>query len=151
MAVNTDITCVLPRPDIAELHEMVSTELSKRMLGGAPVLPLSSEDILAFIMAGTVNLMHGMVTQSLKEQDPQFMCCDNLVRYAARRGIDLLGDTRAKGYVAITGEPDAPIPGVLRFVGPSSREYKLDLGVTFNPVHLTSTGGAVLRVVSIRP
>jgi Baseplate J-like protein len=145
---STDITCVLPRPDIEELSEAVRTELSKRLLGGAPVLPLSSEDILAFVMAGTVNLMHGFVTQALKEQDPATMCCDNLVIYAARHGYSMRGATRSKGYAAITGNPDVPIPPTLRFVGEASREYKLDPGVTFNPVRLDATGRAVVRIVS---
>ena len=148
MALITDISCRLPRPDIAQLSEDIRAEFSKRLLGGAPVYPLSSEDILAFVMAGTTNLMWGMIHQVLVENDPTDMCCDNLVRYAARRGIHLAGATRAKGYVAITGTPNAVIPATLRFVGESSREYKNDPGVTFNPVRLDASGAAVLRVVS---
>src|SRR5262245_60942391 len=145
------IDCLLPRPDIAELSEAVRVEFSKRLLGGAPVLPLSAEDILAFIMAGTVNLMHGLVAQALKEQDPATMCCDNLMGYAARHGINLRGATRAKGYVALTGTAYAQIPSNLRLVGQSSREYKLDPAVTFNPVHLDANGGAVIRVTADLP
>jgi hypothetical protein len=148
MAAITTIDCVLPRPDIAQLSEEVRTELSKRLLGGAPVLPLSSEDVLAFVMAGTVNLMYGFVTQALKENDPATACCDNLVTYGARHGIDLHAATRSKGYVAISGTPGAPIPLSIRFVGSSSREYKLDPSVTFNPTQLDGTGAAVLRVVA---
>jgi len=151
MPVMTDITCVLPRPSIAELHDDISTELSRRLLGGAPVLPMTTEDVLAFVMAGTVNLMHGWVTQALKENDAATMCCDNLIRYAARIGINLRGATRAKGYVSISGTPAAPIPPNIRFVGASSREYKLDPGVTFNPTLLDSTGRAVLRIVAALP
>lgn len=146
-----DPFCLLPRPDIAELHDAVSTEFSKRLLGGAPVLPLSSEDILAFVMAGTVNLMFGTITQTLREYDPATMCCDNLVRYAARHGINMLGATRAKGYVAVTGEPGAPIPSNIRFIGAASTEYQLDLGVSFNATRLNDAGGAVLRIVSVLP
>jgi len=150
-----DPFCILERPDIAELSEAVRTEFSKRLLGGAPVLPLSSEDILAFVMAGTVNLMFGTITQTLREYDPETMCCDNLVRYGARHGINMLGATRAKGYIAITGTPDAPIPSNIRFIGPTigpaSGEYKLDPGVTFNPTKLNAAGGAVVRVVSELP
>jgi len=148
MAVMTDIGCTLPRPDIAELHDQLTTELSKRLLGGAPVLPMTTEDVLAFVMAGTTNLMHGWVSQALRENDPASMCCDNLVKYAARHGINLRAATRAKGYVAISGEPRAPIPPNLRFVGAASREYKLDPGVTFNPIILDDTGRAALRVVA---
>jgi len=148
MALITSIDCVLPRPDIATLHQQTTAELSKRLLGGAPVLPMSAEDVLSFVMAGTTNLMHGFVTQALKENDPATMCCDNLVVYGARRGIDLRAATRAKGYVAITGNPNAAISATIRFVGESSREYKLDPGVTFNPTALDENGGAVLRVVA---
>jgi len=146
-----DPFCIIPRPDIAELSEAVRAEFSKRLLGGAPVLPLSSEDILAFVMAGTVNLMYGAISQTLREYDPEFMCCDNLVRYAARHGINLLGATRAKGYVAITGTPRAAIASNIRWIGPSSSEYKLDVGVTFNPTQLNDAGGAVVRIVSNLP
>jgi len=148
MALITSIDCVLPRPDIGVLQEQVRTELSDRLLGGAPVLPMSSEDVLAFVMAGVANLMHGFVTQALKENDPATMCCDNLITYGARRGIDLRASTRAKGYVAITGTPGAAIPATIRFVGESSREYKLDPAVTFNPTALDAAGGAVLRVAA---
>lgn len=148
MAVNSDITCVIERPDIQEISEAVRAELSKRLLGGAPVLPLSSEDILSFVMAGTVNLMYGFISQSLKENDPLTMCCDNLVKYASRRGINLQGATRSKGYLAITGTPNTTIPLNIRFYGESSREYKLDPGVNFNPFTLNDSGGAVLRVVA---
>ena len=50
MALVTDLTCVLPRPDIGELHSQLSAELSKRLLGGGPVLPMSAEDVLAFVI-----------------------------------------------------------------------------------------------------
>ena len=148
MPVMTDISCTLPRPDIAELHDQIAIELSKRLLGGAPVLPMTTEDVLAFVMAGTTNLMHGWVSQALKENDPATMCCDNLVKYAARHGINLRASTRAKGYVAISGEPRAPIPSNMRFVGDASREYKLDPGVTFNPTLLDDSGRAAVRVVA---
>ena len=48
----------------------------------------------------------------------------------------------------MTGAPGSVIPANIRFVGESSREYKLDPGVTFNPTTLDSTGGAVVRVVA---
>lgn len=149
MSVITSIDCTLPRPDIGELHGEIATELSKRLLGGAPVLPMSTEDVLAFVMAGTVNLMFGAVTQALKENNPATMCCDNLVTYGAVHGIDLRGATRSKGYVAITGIPNTVIPRNIRFVGASSREYKLDPGVTTNPMTLNSAGAASLRVVAV--
>ena len=148
MAIVTSIECTLPRPDIGELQAAIATELSKRLLGGAPTLPMSTEDVLAFVMAGAVNIMHGFVTQALKENNPASMCCDNLVIYGATHGVNLQATTRAKGYVAITGSPGAAIPGSLRFVGESSREYKLDPGVTFNPTTLDDNGNAVVRVVS---
>jgi hypothetical protein len=151
MALITDITCSIPRPDIASLHDQIAAEISKRMLGGAPVLPMSSEDVLAFVMAGSVNLMHGFVTQALKENDPKTMCCDNLVTYGAIHGINLRSSTRAKGYAAITGTPGAVIPPNIRFSGASSAEYKLDPGVTFNPTQLDTTGAAVLRIVAALP
>src|SRR3982750_3658114 len=99
MAIITSIDCTLPRPDSATLQQKLKTEFSQRLLGGAPVLPMSAEDVLSFVMAGTVNLMHGFVTQALKENDPKTMCCDNLITYGAQHGIDLQASTRAKGYI----------------------------------------------------
>ena len=149
MAIITSIDCVLPRPDIAELQQDLKTELSQRMLGGTPVLPMSAEDILAFVMAGTVNLMHGYVTQALKENNPATMCCDNLVTYGAMHGVNLRAATRAKGYAALTGTPGAPIANSMRFVGESSREYKLDPAVVFNPKVLNAGGGAMVRISAV--
>lgn len=151
MSVVTSIECSLPRPDIAELHQQIATEFSKRLLGGAPVLPMSTEDVLSFVMAGTVNLMFGAVNQALKENDPASMCCDNLVIYGAKHGINLRGATRSKGYIAITGIPLSAIPPTIRFVSDDSREYKLDPGVTTNPSQLDSAGGASLRVIATTP
>ena len=65
MAVISNIGCVLPRPDIGQLQAEVAAELSKRVLGGAPVLPGSAEDVFAFVVAGSVNLMFGAVQQAL--------------------------------------------------------------------------------------
>jgi hypothetical protein len=149
MAIITDISCVLPRPDISQLQAAISTELSQRLLGGAPVVPMSTEDILSFVLAGAASTMHGFVTQALKENNPVTMCCDNLVVYGATHGIDLHAATRAKGYVAITGDPGASISGSIRFIAPEGQEYKLDPGVTFNPMVLDANGDAVLRVVSV--
>lgn len=149
MAVITSIECSLPRPDIGELQTQIAAELSKRLLGGAPVLPMSAEDVLSFVMAGTVNLMFGAVTQALKENDPATMCCDNLVIYGASHGINLRAAKRSKGYVAITGTPGAAIPATIRFVGESSREYKLDPGVSTNPTSLDASGAAALRAVAM--
>jgi len=148
MVVMSNIDCVLPRPDIGELRDQLAAELSKRLLGGAPVLPGSTEDVLGFVASGAVNLMYGAVSQAMLQNDPPTMCCDNLVIYGARHGINLQGATRAKGYVALTGEPGAAIPPTIRFVGASSREYKLDPGVSSNPVTLDDTGAAALRIVA---
>src|SRR4051794_35278514 len=147
MALITDISCTIPRPDITALYSELVAEFSTRLLGGAPVIPGSSESVLSAVMAGSINLAHGFVTQALKENDPATMCCDSLVRYGALRGFDLLGATRAKGYIALTGTPGATIPDNLRVTGGSAREYKLDPAVTFNPSLIDSTGAAVVRVV----
>lgn len=144
----TDISCVLPRPDIEELHEKFSTELSARMLGGAPVLPMSFEDIMSFVMAGATNLAWGYVNQALREADPATMCCDNLVAYASRHGFNLRGATRAKGYVIANGTAGATIPANIRFIGTNGIEYKLDPAITTNPATLDANGRAALRVVS---
>jgi hypothetical protein len=93
-------------------------------------------------------VMHGFVTQALKENDPATMCCDNLVVYGAMHGIKQFAATRAKGYIAITGSPGAPISGAIRFVAPEGQEYKLDPAVTFNPVAIDANGSAAMRVVS---
>lgn len=151
MAIISDLSCVLPRPDITELYTELTAEMSTRLLGGAPVIPGSSESVLSAVMAGSINLAHGFVTQALKENDPATMCCDNLVHWGALHGYNLLGATRAKGYVAITGTPGAVIPDTFRLTGGSGREYKLDPAVTFNPSTIDPTGGAVLRVVATLP
>jgi uncharacterized phage protein gp47/JayE len=142
------LDCTLPRPSIEELQQSVKTEISTRMLGGAPVLPFSNEDVLAFIMAGTVNLMHGYVAQGLKESDPKDMCCDNLVAYAARRGIFLQGAERSRGIVIITGVAGAAIPANIRFVDDASQEYKLDPSYTTNPTVLDADGSAALFIAA---
>jgi len=151
MPVISPIDCVLPRPDIGQLHDELAAELSRRLLGGAPVLPGSAEDVLSFVVGGAVNLMFGAVSQTLAQNDTATMCCDSIVAYGARRGIDLRGATRSKGYVAISGTPASPIPATIRFVGASSREYKPDPATVTNPVELDSSGRAALRTVAAGP
>lgn len=142
------LDCTIPRPDISDLQEATKTEISTRMLGGAPVLPMSNEDVLAFVMAGVTNMMHGFVTQGLKESDPKDMCCDNLVAYAARHGIYIQAAARARGLVTITGTPGATIPGNIRFVGDDAQEYKLDPSYITNPTVLSGAGSAVLSIAA---
>lgn len=151
MAVTTDISCVIPRPDIAELHDQFAAEFSRRLLGGGPVLAGSAEDVYAFIMSGASNLFYGMVTQALEQQDPVSMCCDNLIRFGSRRGMPIRSATRAKGYVTMMGTPGAGIPQTLRLVGQSSREYKPDPAIVSNPTHLDSSGRAAIRLVAALP
>ena len=45
--------------------------------------------------------------------------------------------------------PGTAIPVNIRFIGPASREYKLDPAVVSNPVTLDANGNAALRVVSV--
>lgn len=142
------LDCTTPRPSITDLHTSTKTEISTRMLNGAPVLPMSNEDVLAFIMAGVTNMMHGFVSQGLKESDPADMCCDNLVAYAARRGIYLQAAERARGVLTITGTPGAAVPGNIRFVGEGAQEYKLDPSYITNPTVLDGSGSAVLFVAA---
>lgn len=142
------LDCTIPRPSIEDLQQAAKTEISTRMLGGAPVLPMSNEDVLSFIFAGTTNLMHGYVAQGLKESDPKDMCCDNLVKYAARRGIFLQGSERGRGIVIITGTPGAAIPGNIRFVDELSQEYKLDPSYVTNPVVMPAEGSVALFIAA---
>lgn len=142
------LDCTTPRPSIADLHAATKTEISTRMLNGAPVLPMSNEDVLAFIMSGVANMMHGFVAQGLKESDPKEMCCDNLVIYAARRGIFLQAADRARGVLTITGTPGAVIPANIRFVNDEAQEYKLDPSYITNPTALDGGGSAVLFVAA---
>lgn len=142
------LDCTTPRPAIADLHSATKTEISTRMLGGAPVLPMSNEDVLAFVMAGVTNMMHGFVAQGLKESDPKDMCCDNLVAYAARHGIFMQAASRARGVLVVTGTPGATIPGNIRFVGEGAQEYKLDPSYITNPTVLDGSGSAALFVAA---
>ena len=147
-----DVNCVLPRPDIGELHRELAAEFSQRLLGGAPVVPNSTEDVLSFVMAGTTNLFFGAVAQAVREHDPAEACCDNLVYLASNMGLPLRSATRTKGYVRLTGTPGAVIPETIRLVTPGgAREYKIDLAVRSNPRALDSLGEAALRVVAALP
>ena len=141
--------CEVPRYNPGELASIIKNELSARLLNGAPVIPLSTEDVISSVFAGAAFEVGGIANKILDESDPESQCCDNLIKWAGRRGIYLMSAERSRGFVTVTGTPDIAIPNNVVFMA-GSKEYELD--PTFdNPIVIGSSGESVVKVVSVNP
>lgn len=139
-------SCEIPRADIGEIAESIKTEISARVLNGAPVVPLSTEDILAYVFAGASFEVSGVADAIMRESNVETMCCDNLVKWAARRNVFLLSADRARGFVNVTGTPGTAIPSTLYFMY-NTLQYDMDVAFD-NPTVIGDNGVAVVRVVA---
>lgn len=139
--------CLPDRPDVGELRDRIATEMTARLFDGAPIIPGSNEDVVAFLMAGVAYQMHGVVNSAFRETDPRCMCCDRLVEWAARRGINVRPARAAVGFVKLTGDAGAAIPDPLGMTA-GTVDYQTDALFQGQPVALDEHGEAVVRVVA---
>jgi hypothetical protein len=139
--------CLIPRQDIAETAEFLKQEISTRVLNGAPVIPMSDEDILAHIFAGAAWETGGIAESIIRESNPATMCCDNLINYAARRGLHLQSANRAIGFVRLKGVAGSAIPPNIKFV---QNGFEYELAVNYNnPIVIASNGEAIMQIQSV--
>jgi len=143
--------CLPDREDVGEMRNRIATEMSTRLFGGAPILPGSNEDVVAFLMAGVLYEAHSLTEAAYRETDPRCMCCDSLFEFAARRGIYRQPAAPAKGYVRLTGTPGAAITYPLSFTDAAGRQYQTDATFTAAPTALDASGEAVVRIEALVP
>ena len=148
-----DIACI-PRPTVEELRDCIVTDYQKRVLGGRVVPDGDFMHIAAYIWAGAAWQVYGDMALRIRNSiDIEFMCCDDLIAYAKRVGYPLRPARAARGYITITGNNNAVIPGTISFVSSAltgSQTFTLDNLVT-NPVTLSATGSATLFVTADQP
>lgn len=136
--------CVNRRP-LEGYVDGLKYEISKRLLGGQPVRPNSSWDIIAAVFGAAQFETAGDLAGLRDQLFVTTMCCDSLDRYAASFGLRKRPATKARGYVTIDGNPGTLIPAGLEFTAPSGIEYALD-PTPANPTVLGHDGKATLLI-----
>lgn len=151
MADKCRTRCLPGRPSVTDLHQQITAEMSTRLFDGAPILPGSNEDVVAFLLAGLMYEAYGIVEAGYRETDPRCMCCDRLFEFAARRGIYKRPATPAKGYVRLTGTPSATLTYPVTFTDEYARQYQSDPTFPDPPSELDASGEAIVRIVALAP
>lgn len=144
MAVNDCIN----RPTVEEIRDGINAEFSANLLGGKPVLPNSTPDIVANIIAGVHFEVWGDLAKAYSQFFIPSMCCDTLYTFAASIGINPKAPAKAAGFVKIKGIAGAAIPAALEVVSPASQEYQLAADYP-NPSVFGADGYAVVYVRAI--
>jgi uncharacterized phage protein gp47/JayE len=134
----------LYRPDVKELAQRLKAEISYRALNGAPVYPMSAEDVMASVFAGALFTMYGTIDQKYRDLDPATASCDALYEWASRRGLFPQAAQPAIGFIQITGTPGTSVPLDSRWVSSAGRDYILDN--VLNPQVLVIPNSGVLSV-----
>lgn len=137
---------VLQRPDPQIEFDRHLAMLSGTVLGGAPIIPESNEFYVAALNYQISEEFRAIAEQMWREQDPATMCCDNLIAYAARRGMHPKPALPAQGYVSITGTIGTAIPPSITFVI-GNRDYRVSDPATV-PATLT-TSPLTIRVAAV--
>lgn len=148
--MSSSLNCLLDRPDPSEIAERIKTDISINILGGSPIPPGSNEDVLAYTIGGAIFELWGARDQLWNEINPETMCCDNLVKYAARRGIYPQEATSSCGYVQINGTAGTSIPSNITFTDTNGNLYTASPEET-PPSSIPDTGSVNIKIVSVLP
>lgn len=140
---------ILPRPDIEELALRIKSEISYRALRGAPVLPMSIEDVMSYVFAGALYQQYGAIEQFYRELDPETASCDGLYIWARRRGLYPSGATSAKGFITVTGSVLGVVPIDATWTSQNGSVFSVD--PLSGPISLNSLGSAVVPIRAISP
>lgn len=141
--------CLIPRPDVKVIADRIRAQLSLKMLNGAPVLPMSNEDVIAGVLAGVYYEMYGVIDQQFSKVDPLNACCSDLYDQAARKGVFPANAKRSVGYAALVGTPGTAIPNTLEISGAGDLNFKYDTTLASNPTVLNGDGEATIRIRSL--
>jgi len=107
------MTCTISRPTPQEAFNRLRDNFSSVVLGGSPVIPESNEWYVISNDFAAQQEMYSIIDQQLRERDPRFACCDNLIALAEIDGVYPRPAGFAQGYVKITGTVGASIPSPL--------------------------------------
>lgn len=140
------MTCIITRPEPQTLFDRIKNLFSAKVLGGAPVIPDSNEWYVVSNDYLAQELYYSIAEQQWRETDPRYMCCDNLVEWAARRGLYPRPASFSRGYVKLSGTPGATINPAFT-VQFGSVTYAVDTGATVASV-IPAAGYAVVRMIA---
>lgn len=140
------MTCIITRPEPQTLFDRIKSLFSAKVLGGAPVIPDTNEWYVVSNDYLAQELYYSIAEQQWRETDPRHMCCDNLVEWAARRGMHPRPASFARGYVKLSGTPGASINPAFT-VQFGDVVYKVDAGATV-PSTMPDVGYTVVRMIA---
>lgn len=140
------MSCIISRPDSQTLFNHLKDMFSSDVLGGAPVVPESNEWYATSLNYAMMEEFYAIMEQQVREADPRFACCDNLIAMAARQGVFPNAAAAAQGYVILTGQPGSALPSTIEIIA-GGQNYRT---VGTVPARLT-TNSVTLRVRAIQP
>lgn len=140
------MACIIPRPDAQTLFKHYSDLFSSNVLGGAPIIPESNEWYAAALNYAMAEEFYAITEQQLREQDPRYACCENLIAMAAKHGVFPKTAQAAQGYVILTGTPGSQLPSTIEIIA-GGKNYRSTGTV---PAQM-STGTVTIQVRAIEP
>lgn len=139
--------CVILRPDPQTLFNQLRDSFSSTVLGGGRVVPESNEWYVVANDYAMAEAFYAIADQMWRETNPEFACCDNLIRMAARDGVFPAPATFAQGYAKLTGNPGANIP--VNFEVSTSVGIYVSVGSV--PLTIASNHEAIVRIRALTP
>lgn len=138
---------LITRETPQQIFDRLSAQFSAEVLGGGSIIPESNEwYVVTNDVAATVTF-NAISDQLLREQDPRYACCENLIAMAALDGVFPMPATGGQGYVEVTGTVGATVPTTLQF---SAGDQKFTSQGTL-PSVIPASGSIVVRIVADVP
>lgn len=119
-----------PRPALTELISRIESDMSSRLLSGAPVLRRSFLGVLARVFAGAVHMLYGYGQWIAKQILPTTADAEYLELHAETWGIVRLSGSYATGTAVFTGVNGSVIPEGAVVQRGDGVQYKVDADAT---------------------
>lgn len=144
------MTCDPIRPTSEALFDYLSGAFETNVLRGGKIRANSPESYVVANDLKVAEHLLSMTARMLKERDPRYACCDNLVDMASNiDGVHPRAASFAQGYVTITGTPGAALVNALQ-VNFSGAFYRpANAGAV--PLAMPDTGEVTLRFRAVQP
>jgi uncharacterized phage protein gp47/JayE len=118
------------RPTIKQIYDRISTDITSRLTGNAPLLRFSLLNIMAWVWAGACHLVYGAIAWLAKQiipgpsNDPDF-----LARHAIMwLNRSYIAAVPASGNFTFTGTNGVNVPSGTRIVSDAGLEYVTSAG-----------------------
>ena len=144
------MTCDPIRPTSQGLYDYLSGAFETNVLGGGKIRANSPESYVIANDYKVAEHLLSMTARMIKETDPRYACCDNLVDMASNvDGVHPRAATFAEGYVQLTGTPGAALVTGLQ-VNFGGALYR-PANAAAVPLTMPAVGSVLLRFRAVVP